>query len=155
MWTIRSLYRHWRNSMKNKAAIIAEQLEQNVSVSEVLDTNGFTTPFQLGCFMQQEGYRFVVSTHRYVYDPAQRKEQVEKPKVEESLHDQLTEARLLEGLDKQVTALKELLDGAFPIRLKETTQRQLVKYCQQHNLSVDDFVEGLLVEWLAEYGKKG
>ncbi len=134
--------------MMNKASIIAKQIEEDVGLGDMLRTHDFDTPLALGNYMYQQGYRFIVSEHRYVYDATLINQELALPLpvTEVNVRERLSETKLMNVLEKQVATMKELLAGAYPIKLTRSTKWELIDYCEQHDLSVDDFVEGAILE---------
>lgn len=134
----------------NKAQVIAEQIATGVRLAEILTQHEFDSSLALGQYMYQQGYRFSPNTHCYTYEERLVNQQLELPLTQVNVRERLNESRLLEALDTQVATMKQLFDGAFPVKLSVSTKRQLVAYCEYHHLSVDAFVEAAVLNKLSE-----
>lgn len=126
--------------------MIAQQIEEGVFLGDVLSTHGFDTPVALGNYMRQQGYRFIVSKHRYVYDETLFDEQFEMIYREPNLRERLSEKKIMNILENQLETMKDILAGAYPIKLASNTERKLLEYCKANNLSVDEFVGEAILE---------
>lgn len=132
--------------MMTKARIIAQQIEKGMFLGDVLSTHGFGTSMALGNYMRQQGYRFIVSKHRYVYDETLFDEPFDISYQDTGLQERLTEKKLITALEAQVETMKEILAGAYPIKLASNTEQKLLEHCKANNLSVDEFVGEAILE---------
>ena len=132
----------------NKAQFIADQIAEGVKLADILTQHEFDSSLALGQYMYQQGYRFSPATHRYHFEQGLVNQQLELPLTQVNLRERLSEARLVDALESQLKTIRQLIDGAFPIKLSESTKRQLVAYCDFHHLSVDAFIEAAILDKL-------
>ncbi len=134
--------------MKRKriAQCIVRQFEQRVPLDVILDEHGFESVSDLGEWMCLAHYRWDVREHRYIYDREVQRSEFQFD--ERSTYQRLNERELLNELEEQLSSMRQLLQGAFPVKITTTLRQSVLTHCQQYGYNVDTFIEEAIAEKL-------
>ncbi len=139
--------------LKRYAAMIANDFEEGISLEAILEKYEFERTSDLGEWMCQQGYRWNVYKHRYEEDDRIRADEFQFERL--STHQRLNDRELIEALETNLSSMKKLLQGAFPIRLSGRVRSELLYFCDVHRYTVDEFVEEAIVEKMKKMESEG
>lgn len=130
--------------VKKYAKVVAEEFEEGVSLEAILEKYEFERTSDLGEWMYQQGYRWDPLEHRYVEDERMTEEEFQFEQL--LTHQRLNDRELFDALETNLSSMKKLLQGAFPVRLSGRVRSELLYFCDVHHYTVDEFIEEAIVE---------